>query len=337
MTAFIYPKFAISILVAFASAACVSPGALEKTQSDNAISKPQSPQIEIEMLNYARAVTPAGNELSWHIENDGKGWLVVPSAAGHVPSQGEDTTHRYLFRQGFHSFAIGPQGYRELRKLFADVINGNAEQSGLTNGDAQCLEDMGHLTQGQLAWTRPVSGQFKHPLACLGPKGFEINARVDAAWRLIARHMVERDQFGAIDEGAGLPGPDSPLTIEAFEKYPNTGMEFRWRMEPDGVGWLDISEDFYTNVRHIPKGRHALEVGREGYRAIRTELDPYISGPERLRECLGLEDDQAMVVLSWKGEGKISGNFRNDMGCKSFAARVNQAAQIVVSSVASAP
>jgi hypothetical protein len=318
-----------SLIVAGSVSACTASRVSKEVAH---VSQAATSSLDEQYLYYEIVGARPGLEHFWRVESSGKGWLKVPARVGFELPKEADSAHRYLFRGGFHTFDIGPDGYRRLFLNFAGVIDDTDGGHGLINSDLQCLREKRDLASGMLAWTHPSSGKYAVPFACLTPKGAAVRAKADTAWRLIARLMVERDQFGAVDEGAGVPEETAPLTIDGFQKFAWSGLEIRWLIEPNGKGWLETSDDFFafrTNAKHIPRGRFDFDIGQEGYRTVRSNLNPYISGPERLSECIGLMEDQPVTKISWAGVGGISGSYRNDLGCLSYADRVDRTFQLI--------
>jgi hypothetical protein len=172
----------------------------------------QASATSAETLSYELTHVRPGQELFWRVQSDGQVWVKVPSPAGFAPQQSPTSPHRYIFAQGEHRGNVGPETYRQLQSLFADVISGQFDQSNLTNADLRCVVTNRDVPSGLFGWTHPQRGGLKHPFACLGPKGTDIVGRYNASWTLIAEAMIRQGQAGVVDAGSGLPSGPSVKT-----------------------------------------------------------------------------------------------------------------------------
>jgi hypothetical protein len=321
-------KIGVTALACLSLAACAQPLPVRTKEIH-----PPRPTTKVEAMNYVIAPVRAGAERWWRIESNGKGRITIQSPSGFEPQADAGSAHRYVFTQGRHSVNIGPEGYRKLRSLLVDTISGKIDRTGLTNGNVRCIAEKRDIPTAELGWTHPEAGSFKHPFACLGPKGDEAVARYHSSWNVIAAAMAKRGQKGVIDEGAGVPGPATPLTIDIAEKHPWTGLEVLWHLAPDGKGWVQLSDGISVSIdhdlRYIAKGRHAFDLGESGAQSVRAEFEPYISGPERLQECPVQTTDQAMVRVSWRSDAGHAG----EQSCAALATRVRAVQQIIAARI----
>lgn len=281
---------------------------------------------------------------SWKINAMGQGEVRIQTYSGLAFDNRDTGVGDIRFAEGVHHFDIGSWGYALLKNELSQIIMGKLDP--FKGFAADC--GIEHPGFSEVAWTlNGEAGRFQMTALCPLPSEVEVlRERNVNAWRILGRFMMRYGWAGVSEQQAdGQPLKRQPLKLAMNHSNVWTGNHIDWELGPDGKGWFETRQTITLRswtpngmpMMTILPGKAKFDIGKDDYRRVRGELDPYILGPAGKTECLGLTEDQPMARLRWQVKSKWVEGLNTDTTCPDYGDRVNWVIAFLGARVAARP